>query len=217
MAGLHHEQAAVPKVVTALDIGLGHFQARLFGKTLDGKCIAALHRLRLLDVAIAGFRPVGDDAEGHHGAIAGKLPCRFHGRVQLHGLRDDMIRRHGQQDGLRVGHQGCKGQRRGGVASARLQNQPDAVHARLLQLLCREKTVLVVAYHDGRRFGHLRCHAVQAARRVLQHGDAIAAEGQELLGVGFAREGPQARTRASAQDNGEQGVVCHGLDVSEVV
>ena len=204
LAGLHHEQAAVPKIVAALHIGLGNFQAGLFGKALDGERMASFHCLRLLDVAVPGFRPVGDDAEGHHGTIPGELPCRFHGSVQLRGLRDDVIRRHGQQDGLRVGHQGRQGQRGGGVASARLQDQPGALHTRLLQLLRREKAVFVVAHHDGGLLGHMRCHAVQAAHRILQHGHAIAAEGQELLGVSFTRKGPQACARASAQNDREQ-------------
>lgn len=188
----HHEQAAVPEIVAAFHVGLGQFQTGLFGKALDGEGVAAVDGLRLLDVAIPRFGTIGHDTESDHGSAFRQLPRGLHGAVQLGHVGHDVVGGHGQQYGMRIRDQGGQGQGGCSVAPDRLQHQPGAGDTGLLQLLGGQKAMLAVAHHDGCGLGYVRRHAVQPLGGVLQHGDAVATQCQELLGVGFARQRPQA-------------------------
>lgn len=111
-----------------------------------------------------------------------------------------------------------QGDGRGGVAAHRLQVGGSGGVACRLQLLAHQEAVLLIRDDDG------RCHWQPGAggqRRCaldggLQHG-VLARQGQQLLGVGRTRQGPQAGAGSAAQDDGVEGVWrcgCHGAGVS---
>jgi len=81
-----------------------------------------------------------------------------------------------------------------GVPSCRLQQDVRVAVAPFLQLLGHEETVFLVAYHHGVAFGDIR----GAVAGLLQHGD-LGDQGPELLGMGLAGNGPQARARTAGE------------------
>ena len=171
-------------------------------------CATTFKGLPTLDVAIARFGFVGNDAKGDHGTFAcnGKSP--LYRRVKCRQVGHHMVSGHGQQYGVAtidLGLQSGQGKRRGCVAPCGLQHNARTVYSRLQKLACRQKTVFNVADEDG-RLGHRDPgQPLQAQCCLLQHG-AGACQGQKLLGVGFTRQRPQAGAGAAAQDNGKQWV-----------
>ncbi len=117
-----------------------------------------------------------------------------------------MVRRQHQQQRI-ITLAGCfqRGHRdrRGGVAANRLQQDCLRLHAQLLQLLGGDEAVLLVG-DDQRRAAGDRCHTLPGG---LQHG-LFAGQCQELLGVGLARQWPQAGAGAAGKDDGKK--VLHG-------
>lgn len=207
-AGAHHEQSAVPEVFARIEVAPGGGGVGFFSKA--GDAVAAMRvRSAALDVAVTGFGPVGHDAKGDHGALASHGVGLHHGGVQGGPVSDDVVGGHGQQDGVCVTFarlQGGQGQGRSGVAARRFEQDARVCDTHAHQLPSGQKTVLCVADDDGRSIQHHAVRqAVQAQRRVLQHG-VFTRQGQKLLGIGLARERPQARAGTTAQNNGDEGV-----------
>jgi len=104
---------------------------------------------------------------------------------------EDRVRR------ARLRMQRGDGDRGRGIAPDRLEHDVARRHARLAQLLGDQKAVLVVAHHERRADAF---DAREAQRGLLDHG-ALAGERQELFRIERARQRPQARSRAAAQDD----------------
>jgi len=157
-----------------------------------------------LDVAEAGFRRFGHDAESHQRAVPRRRNGRAHGGLERRHVADHMVGGQHQQQRvivLRRRLQRCRGDRRRGVAANRLEHDRGVLHADLAQLLRGEETVFLVGDHD-------RCGAFGQRRNpqpgVLQH-RALAGQRQELLRIGLARQRPQPRARAARKDYRDHG------------
>jgi hypothetical protein len=113
-----------------------------------------------------------------------------------------VIRRSGQQH--RIGaipdriQRGGR-QRRGRIAAGRLQQQGPARQSEFAQLFRGDEAVFLVADDDRRG----QRQAFESAQGVLQQAFA-AQQGLQLLGMLFARNGPQPRSGTSAENNRHQ-------------
>ena len=136
-------------------------------------------------------------------ARGGKFRTLAHHLAKRGAVGDDMVGRHHQQH--RVGAiRRCRqgGQREGGcgIAANRFQDHRARL-AHQSQLFRDDKAVLLVAHHH-------RCRQIEpddalgAAHRGLQQ-RIVANQRQQLLGILLARQGPQAGTGATGQDNGQ--------------
>ncbi len=78
---LEQEHAAVPGIFAAREIGFGGLAVWLLDELGDREAARSLvEHLSALDVAVAGFRPVGRDAEGDQPAgLGGAGAGRNHG------------------------------------------------------------------------------------------------------------------------------------------
>ncbi len=194
------EDAAVPVVVAALDVGLGGGEVGLLDEGLDLPCGAA-QRLAAPDVAVARRRRVRLDAEQHQGALASGGQARVDGGEEVGLRRDGVVGRHDEDQGVRVlgaGQQGGAGDGGGRVPGGGLQHDGGRRRADLAQLLGDDEAVLGVG-HDHDRMEALRIPDPQGG--LLQHG-ARPGQRQELLGIALARERPQAGARTARQDHG---------------
>ena len=203
-AGAHQKQAAVPEVVTPVQIGLRRHGVGLLGKTGDqagavGVVCALLH------IAVTRFRAVGHNTKSQHGcAPCGNGHRLLHRCVQRGTVSNHMVCWHHQQQrvcptGLRL--QRCQGQRGCGVAPHRLQHDARGRQTHRLQLAGRQEAVFGVAHHQGGQ----QCgvgQPLQAQRRVLQHG-VFALQRQKLLGIRLTRQWPEAGAGATTQDDGQ--------------
>ncbi len=192
-----HEHARVPVVVAAGDVLLGRGQAGLLDELRHPRAIGT-------DIAVAGFRAVGRDAEDHDGALG----CRVHGaresggegRVVAHRLVGGGHHQH------RVGAvvdrlQRRQRDRRRGVAAHRLQQHRGRLGADLAQLVEHQEAVFLVA--DDQRRAQLEARAGQPAqpRRGLLEQAGAARQHQELLREAGPRQRPQPRARAPGHDH----------------
>ena len=195
------EHAAIPEIVAGIDILPGSGKVGFFDKRCHLVCAGGIRQRRApADVAVAGFRRGGDDAESSEVAVLRGLRRSENGRMERRHVADQMIG--GQHQHQRVGiiarqHQRGHGNRRRGVAAHRLQHDGARLGADLAHLLGDHEAVLVVAHHQ--RCGHFR-HVCQAADSVLQQA-MVAGERQQLLGQGRARQGPQAGARATGKNH----------------
>ena len=196
-ARLEDEHAAVPEIIAGCHELLRDVQGRLLDELCDrvgGPCALASP-----DVAIAGFRRVRDDPEGHELAVARKArgnPGRLLKPVRI---ANHVIGRRDDERGVRIDPHGlqCRQRdRRRGITADGLEQNGARMDCHRAQLLGDREAMRFVADHD--RLARSR-DARQAKRRLLQHG-ALAGERQELLRIHFARQRPEPRARAARQD-----------------
>ncbi|MCY1294388.1 hypothetical protein D9M70_436800 [compost metagenome] len=192
--GAEQEHAAVPEVAAVGDEGLRSLLVRLLDELHDPQ--RPRHQQVLLaganaaDVAEAGFRALGGNAEQHHLALLGRRAGDLQGLAQGHAVADHMVGgQHQQQVVAPLGEhlQRRQGHRRRGVAPERLEQQRLGGDADGRQLLVDDEAVLLVAHHDG------LLHALerQALQGLLEQ-RLLADQGEELLGIELARQRPQA-------------------------
>ncbi len=200
-AGGKQEDAAVPEIVAGGEIAFG---ARAVG-LLDegGDVIAAVLAGKsgaAPDIAIAGFRPVGGDAEGDQGA-GPRRPCRARQRRGEGGvIGDGVIGRHDQEQGGGIGrrqHERGNGGGRCGIAPDRLEDDGMRRDRDLPQLLGDDEAMLVIG--DDQRRREARAIA-DPPHRLLQQALARK-QREELLGIKRARHRPKPRPRAARQDD----------------
>ncbi len=177
----------------------------LLVKSLHG--VAARRAAQLgaaADVAVAGVRPRGHDAEQHE--LAG---CRHAGGAlqavgERGGILHDVIGRHHGDDRLgRVLHggKGGDGHRCRGVAGHRLEDDRLGLDGGAGELLAHEETVVVVTDDDRRR----KAGIVDAAQRGREQTALAVEEADELLGVHRARQRPQAGAGAAGENHWSNG------------
>ena len=195
------EHAAVPEIVAGADILLRGSKVGFLDecRNLMRPC-GIRQRRAFLDVAVAGFRRGGDDAESGEMAVLRRLRRSENGRMERRHVADQMIG--GQHQHQRIGivarqHQRGHGNRRRGVAAHRLQHDGMRLDADLAHLLGDHEAVLDVAHHQ--RCSHFR-HVCQAADSVLQQA-VVAGQRQQLFRQGRARQGPQAGARATGKNH----------------
>ena len=120
--------------------------------------------------------------------------------AERRAVADHVIGGQHEEDAVRIGLLHMERDRhdgRRGVASCRLQELCGRSHAEFLQLLGHHEAMVVVADDYRRR---AVAHALHARYRVLQQA-AFACKREKLLGPRLARERPQPRAAAAAQDD----------------
>ncbi|MNZ48029.1 hypothetical protein D3C78_657630 [compost metagenome] len=204
-AGAEQEHAAVPEVIAGFDVlaGLG------FVRLLDelGDAADALRQAGVglaADVAVAGFRALGGYAEEHHLALFGGAGGQRQGLLEGLLVAQHMVGRKDQHQLVTAfGHQlhGGDGHRRRGIAAEGLQQHGLGLQADAVQLLLDDEAVILV----GHQYGRLHAFEAQALQGLLEQG-LVAGEGEELLGILFARKRPEARAATAREDHGNHGV-----------
>lgn len=189
----HQEHSAVPVVFAGFEITPGRRRIGLLDERGDRVVGAAL------DVAVAGLGARRRHAEGHEPAGARERDAFGDRTLKRARILDHVIRGHDEHEVVgRVRERQRRKRERGrGVAAHRFEDDGARRPAERAQLFRDEEPVFLVAHDDGRAGA---VEAVDPVRRFLQH-RAPAEQGQELLGVVFARQRPQARARSAGQDD----------------
>src|SRR5690554_8231924 len=92
--GGEHEHAAVPEVAARSQVLFGRRAVRLLHESLEPEpARAVVAGCALQEVAVAGFRPVGDDAGRQEGALAGGPARARPGCTERRRICDDVSRR----------------------------------------------------------------------------------------------------------------------------
>ncbi|MEA1135932.1 hypothetical protein U8M49_27355, partial [Klebsiella pneumoniae] len=97
-AGLEAEHAGIPQVLAAVEVALRGGQVGFLDKAFDPE--AGAQRIAFFDVAEAGFRVVGLDAEGDQVAGFGQVAGLAHRFGERDFIENQMVGGHYQQ--LRV-------------------------------------------------------------------------------------------------------------------
>ena len=198
-AGAKQKHAAVPVVIAAGHILLGHSQGRLFNKGRHLESPLA-HRRATQDVAITRLGPVRHDAKGHQSPRLGQRQSFLHRRLKRAGVLNQVICRQHQEQRIgpvRRGPQRRQSHGRRCVATGRLQHHVALQGVHLAQLLGHQKAVVFVA--NDQRLRHRQ--TCQPRQRGLQH-RLLRTQGQKLLGKKLTRQRPQTRAGAAGQDDG---------------
>ena len=203
------EHPAVPVAVPGPEPRGGVLGVRFLRKPLDETRLGPLaDRLTGHDVSVAGLRPGRDHAEQ-----CDPPPRRLRHRLadrarKSRFVANDVVRGEDQKDGIvssvapgdRL--EGGRGDRGGGIAGGRLEQNGRGGDADRRELLRDHETVRLVADHDGRPRGVQRR---KPARGALQEGVLIR-ERDELLGTELAGERPEPASGTARQDDREYGV-----------
>ncbi len=173
----------------------------LLDEAVDAEHAFVTERLTTLDIAVAGVGTDRLDAERDQPAFLRGGHAAHHGAMEIGGRGDDVVGRLDQHQRIGVARQQPQrggGDRRAGVARRGLEQDGLRLDADLLQLVVDQEAMLFVANEKRRGEADID----QSARRgVLQH-RALRRQLQQLLGIRRARQRPQARSRATRQDDG---------------
>eukprot|EP01136_Pigoraptor_vietnamica_P040121 Opistho-1_new@932 len=213
--GPQYEHAAVPRVAAVGEVALGGGPIGLLDEGLDAPDHVGAFAV---DIAEAGLRAVGHDAERDEAAVRrgvhGLPKCTREGRAVGHGL----VGRGDHEDAVvSVGHktrQCRQGECGGRVAAGRLEQQRRLGAADLAQLLQQHEAVLLVADHQRRCDGRLRVGQGREPLAGLLEQRRRAGQGQELLRVERSAERPEPRAGAAGEHDGRD--VMHGGNDEEV-
>ena len=200
IVGAHQEDAGIPDETALRQHVLRTGQLGLFHEFERCRQAAVAQRdIVHLDIAIAGFRPFGTDAERHHPPIARDRHGLRHGGQKFGGVGDHMVARHHQQQCIAAARfQGRQGNGRGGVAGGRLQDDRRRLQSKIGQLLFDHIGMAAIADND--RCGKA-CRVTATLCRQLEHG-LVAGKRQKLLRSLVSRKGPQARAGTAGQNHG---------------
>ena len=165
------EHAAVPGEGALLQEPARSRGVGLLDEPRDAKhAVVTGNRLAALDVAVAGRRVIGPDAERREESRSRAGGRRQHRDMECLHIADQMIGRQHEHHRIGIGalqRERSDRHRRSGIASDRLENLHARWCADRAQLLGDEKAVLAVA-DDRRRFG--AGEATQPLDGLLQHG-----------------------------------------------
>ena len=194
--GLKQEDPAVPGAATVGQEPLGLCEGGLLDEPVHPEDTGG-GRGPAADVAVARLRPRGGDTEGHQRSVPGNGCGGGRRRVECRVRLNDVVGRQHQEQ--RVLARVACGQSRQGNGRRRVARlgleQNVGRNPQVLEDAGREEAVMLVADHQRlSRSGQARraCHRLpeQSSRRELD----------ELLGVELARQRPQPRAAAPAQD-----------------
>jgi hypothetical protein len=195
-----HEDAAVPGVAAFGEVALGDVELGLFFEAQHARRAAVGRRLAL-DVAVAGFRAVGRDAEDHdralRGGAHGVLKCARERRAVGRGLVGRRHHHHGVAAALH-GLNRRERHRRCGVAPRGFEHQRADGRAQFAQLVEHQEAVVFVRDRDRR--GDLEIvgrDRGQARDRLLVERLVAVGQREELLRETGARQRPQPRAAAA--------------------
>ncbi|MNO96127.1 hypothetical protein D3C76_877890 [compost metagenome] len=189
-AGAEQEHAAVPVVAAVLDELAGAGLVGFLDEALD-----TLHAFRQAvagggaDVAVAGFRAHGGDAEEHHLALFRGIGGQRQGTLEGALVVEHVVGgEHQQQLVAAFGDQlhGGDGHRRRGIAAEGFEQDRLGGELQFGELILDDEAVVLVADQQGR----LHAFERQALEGLLEQ-RVLAGEDEELLGELSARERPE--------------------------
>ena len=149
-AGLEDEHAAVPGVITTGEVALGGGEVGLFDKLGDRVIVVLTGFTGAADVAVAGFRAVGRDAQDHDIAAGCCANGVLQGGGEGLGVLNGLVRRRDDKDRVATvgsGLQRGQGERRCGIATNGFQQKRGGNGLQFTQLVERQKAVLLVRDH----------------------------------------------------------------------
>jgi hypothetical protein len=196
--GAEHEHAAVPVIVTRIDVFLGFGLVGLFNKPFHPVSISTWHHVPALYVAVARFGLFGHDTEGDQKTFFSHFLGFFHLLLEHRLFQNDVIGRQNQQNGILVVFdrmQRCQRDGRCGVFAHRLQND---VGTDLFcpQLFGDDEAVVFVANHHRGGGGQARA-PIQCG---LKHG-FVCRQWQKLLGIHRSGQRPESGSRSACHHN----------------
>ena len=193
--GVQHEDAAVPVVLAAFEVGLGDGLLRLFEEGVDMVRSAAetLQGLSLAYITISGMRFARADAEQHQPSGRRDQSGALDSRKKLGRIGNDVIGRHDSENGS-SGDSSRALSAATAIGGSRVvraigfENDSFSLDAAALEILLDEKAVVVVAQQNGRLEAGIARQAGQgrAEKAVIP----LAKELYELFGVERARQRP---------------------------
>ena len=204
VARLEQEDARVPQAIPLPQQQLGPLQIRLFHETRQRHGgSAAVGTRGQLKIAVPGLGPVRGDAEGHQSTLFRRF-CPFgHRRMEGGGVRQHMVRRRHQHQGIGVKLVQIKRRRqhrRRGVAPHGFDHHRHRVDLQRRQLFGHDKAEIGIGQHHGPLKRQPRPLPRQPRGGVLKQGLA-AHQRHELLGIALARQRPKPCSRSTAQQN----------------
>lgn len=199
--GLEQKYPGIPQEIPLGQHGGGLLGLRFFHETRQWLGpIPVRRRIRgQFQIPIAGFRPRGRNAKSHQLAGLGAGHRRCNRRPKGLAVRDHMIRRCGQYQGLRIGARHPQRRRqngRGRVAPLGFDQNALRGLFDLRQLFGYDEPEHFAGQQQRRRKPIPR----QPPRRGLKQA-FVAHQTRELFGVRFTRQGPQPGARAATQKN----------------
>ena len=183
-----------------IKVGLRRLPIRFLDKA--AQCIGTITGTQwrtTLNVAVPRFRTIRCNTESYGKSLFGQFDCPRHRCPEHTPLKNDVIRRHDDQDRILAFTSRPKCSQRHGrrrIAPTGFQ-QNLTVHPEQAKLLGNRKTVLFIAYQKR------LCHTgkpVEPGHGLLQHG-IVANQRQQLLGIFFARQRPKTGSRTTGQNN----------------
>src|SRR5581483_8962347 len=153
-----------------------------------------------LDIAVARVWLRRLDAEGDKMARIRCATSARHRIAKRRAVTDHVIGRQHEEDAVRIAllHvERRRRHRRGGIASGGLEQLCRRPHTQFLELLCHHEAMVAIADDDRWR---AIAHALYARHRVLEEA-ARSGKGEKLLRPRLARERPEPRAAAAAQDD----------------
>src|SRR5258708_7693670 len=101
-SGTPQEHPTVPEIIPRGHKRRGLFRVRLFGESAHVECFAFEETARL-NVSVAGFGPIGSNAENHNVlTLSGDLDSTFDGRAIVVLIPDHVIRRKHANHGVGI-------------------------------------------------------------------------------------------------------------------
>ena len=202
----YDEDAAVPVIVAAGEIALGHVQRRLLDETIHIERTCA-QLGAALDIAVTGFRRGRHDAKGHQLALLGKHHRLIHGGMKGRYVLNHLIGRHDHQDGVAALLQ-CR-MRGNRQAPARYCGQPAPASRPLLASFSSRNCSAIRKRYSSLPTSKGGCTVAPQAsltpfrrKAVACSMVQVAGKLKQLLGVLLARQRPQTGARTAAQNDG---------------
>ena len=199
VVGAKQKVSRVPQIAFG-DVARGGGGVRLLDEGLDRVHMLDVERHPGLDIAVAGARLRGSDAERHQPAAARRLAAGLAGLLEQLLIENHVIG--GQRQHHRVRIAPAREHRAGGyggtgIAGLRLEHDI-GLGAELLGLMTREESKIVGRHHDRRIEQGGIFHPLES----LLIGRKIAGKRQELFRHAVARDRPESRAGSAGEKHG---------------
>ena len=203
--GVENEDAAVPEVVAFGEVIRGGLCVRLLAKLVDGEGLdlTGTYAIAPLDVAVAGVGAVRCDTEQNQfsrGCYFGGLANGFY---ETGFILDRVIGRHHDENSVGLfadsskccDCNGCRGVARDGLQDNGFRGLSGAI-----EFFLHQEAMIVIAEDDGWREPSIGCEAAQCGAE--QRRAATVEEVNELFWKHRTRQGPEARSGSTREDDG---------------
>ena len=206
--GLKHEHASIPIVATFIKVTLGGDGIGLFDEALNAEVRCRRNDATCerygLDVTVAGFRTIGGDPEDNDAVgrrfAHGLLHCLGEGRL----IGDGLVGRDDDEDWITPRFERSKSSQREcrrSIAADGLKQDCANVNAGLAQLFERKESVVFISNNEWGRHRNIVGSKSNQPRGGLLKQTFVGSETEKLLRETGARQRPQTRARAAAEDN----------------